>query len=358
MDETPNPFASPLPLPADVAATPELFEQSVAAADSQYRAPARSNAGVWLLVTMVLFALSNLGDFSWSRIAVLMGVLLFHEAGHYLGMQLFGYRDVRMFFIPFFGAAVSGKKHAAPPWQQLIVLLLGPLPGIIVGGILYAALRPSEFDSLAFQAVMMLIGLNAFNLLPLLPLDGGRIVHLLVFRRHPGVELVFRILTVAGLCALAILTWSVILSILAIILAIGIPLGYGQAKRARALRATWPSLRAIWPQLGDAEHRELFQHARALLPPDQNPKSIGLRMLNLHEAVSESSPGALATLGFLAIYLGAVFAVPVMLVIIGLDVRSRNPPQPAKVVQAEARLLSSFERDRLALRDVRRLDTE
>jgi len=58
---------------------------------------------------------------------ILLLVIVFHELGHYIGMWIFGYRDLRMFFIPFFGAAVSGVKYGVPVWQQATVLLLGPL---------------------------------------------------------------------------------------------------------------------------------------------------------------------------------------------------------------------------------------
>lgn len=302
-----------------------LFLPSLAAADTAFTSPARSANGIWLLLTMVLFALTQMGGFDWVGIAMLMGVLLVHEAGHYLGMQIFGYRDVRMFFIPFFGAAVSGKKHAAPAWQQLIVLLLGPLPGIVLGAVLYVVLQPPNFESREFYAIVMLIGLNAFNLLPLMPLDGGRVVHLLIFRRHPLLELVFRILAAAALGLLAFAMGAFILGILAVFLAIGIPLGYRQATRAREMRLAFPSARAPWPELAEPEQRELYRHAREILPGDQNPANIGARMLQLHEAVAERSPGVLATLAFLGIYFGAIMAVPILLVLMGLDMHRRNP---------------------------------
>lgn len=302
-----------------------LYLPSLAAADAAFTSPARSANGIWLLLTMVLFALTQMGGFDWIGIAMLMGVLLIHEAGHYLGMQMFGYRDVRMFFIPFFGAAVSGKKHAAPAWQQLIVLLLGPLPGIVLGAVLYVVLQPRDFESREFYTIVMLIGLNAFNLLPLMPLDGGRVVHLLIFRRHPVLELIFRVIAAGALGLLAFAMGSIILGILAVFLAIGIPLGYRQATRAREMRQTLPSARAPWPELSEPEQRELYRHAREILPGDQNPANIGTRMLQLHEAVAERSPGVLATLAFLGLYLGTLVMVPVLLVLMGMDMHRRNP---------------------------------
>ncbi|NTV04424.1 LptF/LptG family permease, partial [bacterium] len=48
-----------------------------------------------------------------SGVAVLVGVLLVHELGHFAAMKLFKYSDVQIFFIPMLGAAVTGSptKH-------------------------------------------------------------------------------------------------------------------------------------------------------------------------------------------------------------------------------------------------------
>src|SRR5437870_3320292 len=65
-------------------------------------------------------------------------ILLFHELGHYVAMRWFGYRNLRMFFIPFFGAAVSGQNYNVPGWKKAVVALAGPVPGIVVGAVLGA----------------------------------------------------------------------------------------------------------------------------------------------------------------------------------------------------------------------------
>src|SRR5262249_32626040 len=118
---------------------------------------------------------------------ILVGVLLFHELGHFLGMRLFGYRDVSMFFIPFFGAAVTGRKDWAPVWQRAVVLLLGPLPGLVLGSALWVGLLKAEHPFIC-EAAGWLIALNLLNLVPIEPLDGGRLVNLLLFFRHPRLE--------------------------------------------------------------------------------------------------------------------------------------------------------------------------
>src|SRR5262249_38343070 len=129
--------------------------------------------------------------------------------------------DLRIFFIPFFGGAASGKKEGAPQWQQAIVLLLGPLPGIIVGcAMLWANLA---FRNHRLQTVgAWLVAVNAFHLLPFVPLDGGRLLNLILFSRNRALETVFLAgtsLCVVGLGALVGAKLLMIMGVIGVILA-------------------------------------------------------------------------------------------------------------------------------------------
>src|SRR5439155_4332897 len=130
--------------------------------------------------------------------------LVFHELGHYVAMRVFGYRNLRMFFIPFFGAAVSGQHYNIAGWKKAVVALAGPLPGIVLGvplGVIGAVANESKVIEVAW----MLLVLNGFNLLPFLPLDGGWVVHAVLFVRHPVLEVVFRIFAALAMLGIAIL---------------------------------------------------------------------------------------------------------------------------------------------------------
>lgn len=88
---------------------------------------------------MILFAASfGLGfGFSPQTLVILIVVPfvheLVHELGQLLGMWVFGYSDLTMFFVPFLGALASGRKAEIKPWQEAIVLVMGPLPGYLLG---------------------------------------------------------------------------------------------------------------------------------------------------------------------------------------------------------------------------------
>jgi tetratricopeptide (TPR) repeat protein/Zn-dependent protease len=159
----------------------------------------------------------------------LMFVLVFHELGHFGAMKLFGYQDVTMFFLPLMGAAVSGRKVDASLGQKVWMLLAGPLPGLLLGfGLLAGQVKAAE--SLAW----MLITINLANLLPILPLDGGKIAHLILFSRFPALDVVFRC---AGVFFLALIGMgNPLLLGLAVAVAIGIPNSYRTSQLDRDLR--------------------------------------------------------------------------------------------------------------------------
>ena len=164
--------------PARLALLSEVLEQ------------ARSNtvpAGVqWGLfaTSIVLFLL--LGGWLWNMqfVLVLLGVIAFHEAGHYLTMRSFGYHNVQMLILPLVGGVTLGVEKASGPTQRAWMSLMGPLPGIILGWALlsWAPLRP--------LATTLLV-VNYLNVLPLPPLDGSRVVQALLPARWTGLQAIF-----------------------------------------------------------------------------------------------------------------------------------------------------------------------
>lgn len=130
-------------------------------------------------------------------VAMVVAVLLLHEAGHFVAMRAFGYQNLKVFFVPFLGAAVSGRpaqEHGG--WRAGVVSLAGPVPGIVL------ALLLSPFASLGAPvrvAIVTLVFINGINLLPLLPLDGGRLLNHVIFSRHRALEMFATVVGVIGL---------------------------------------------------------------------------------------------------------------------------------------------------------------
>ncbi len=188
--------------PNAVEATPP---DPLADARAALTAPEQKRAGgsLVLLISLLLFAVTA-GDGGLAHVVVVIGVILLHELGHLFGMWLFGYKDLRIFFIPFFGGAASGRKAGAAGWQQVIVLFLGPVPGVVVGGVL-AVVNLAVQEPLLGDVAGTMFLINAFNLIPLSPLDGGRIFELALFRRHWLLDAAFSLVCAAGLAGLGAL---------------------------------------------------------------------------------------------------------------------------------------------------------
>ena len=166
--------------------------------------------------TIILFFSLGLGSWSTDDLIILVAVILFHELGHFVAMKLFRYNDVKMFFIPFIGAAVSGKPVHHSSAKSAIISLMGPLPGLIAGGF-FVYLFLLEGDSLYRKIAYFLLFLNGFNLLPLTPLDGGRFFEEILFSKNRFFEMAFAILAVLVFAGLGILLRDWLLGLLALI---------------------------------------------------------------------------------------------------------------------------------------------
>lgn len=169
------------------------------------------------LISLVIYAVLFYGifDSSISYMAALLVVLLIHELGHFFAMKLFNYNNVKLFFIPLLGAYVSGKKLIISQRQMSIVILAGPVPGIIIGFCLFMVdfIYPSE--PLMMLANIFLF-LNLFNLLPFMPLDGGRLIEVLFLKQNHSIRIVFTIISILGLATFAIYNKSILFLIIPI----------------------------------------------------------------------------------------------------------------------------------------------
>jgi Zn-dependent protease len=142
-----------------------------------------SGSLVLLIITVMIFFSAQIISTKWQDLLVLVGVLFFHELGHMAAMKLLKYSDLKMFFIPFLGAAVSGKNSNPTALRSCIVSLMGPLPGIFLSvGLYFMFLLTKNYYLFKISQVLML--LNVFNLLPIMPLDGGRFVDVLFVNRR------------------------------------------------------------------------------------------------------------------------------------------------------------------------------
>lgn len=158
-------------------------------------------------------------DQNIAYIAAILVVIIIHEMGHFLFMKAFNYSNVKIFIVPLLGAFTSGKKQQVSQWQLSIIILAGPLPGIVIGLILYWMNLGVGSPNISMLANSFLI-INLLNCLPFYPLDGGRLIETLFFRENYVIRLVFGIISIIGLVVLFLIIQSFLMLIVPVLIAI------------------------------------------------------------------------------------------------------------------------------------------
>ncbi|HET7309770.1 MAG TPA: site-2 protease family protein [Mycobacteriales bacterium] len=119
------------------------------------------------------------------KFAIGFVLLIFvHEMGHAVMLRRRGIKAGLPIFLPFLGAFISMKSQPASVYEEAESALAGPVAGTLGAFVVWwagEAINSPMLVSLAFTGFL----LNLFNLLPALPLDGGRVAGAL----HPVIWL-------------------------------------------------------------------------------------------------------------------------------------------------------------------------
>ncbi|WP_393085363.1 site-2 protease family protein [Streptomyces sp. LN704] len=238
--------------------------------------------------------------------------VLVHELAHTVAALRFKL-PVRRIQLQFFGGVSEIEKEAETPGREFVLSFVGPLLSLVLSGLFYLAMLAVEPGTVpgVLLAGLMISNLivAAFNLLPGLPLDGGRMLRAVVWKitGRPmsgtiAAAWVGRALAVSVLIGLPLLTQSGALgetqdniggmdtvtdALLAAILAAIIWTGAGNSLRMARLREHLPELRArsltrravpveTSTPLSEALRRANDAGARALVVVDANGEPLSL----------------------------------------------------------------------------------
>jgi Zn-dependent protease len=122
-----------------------------------------------MLVSVAAYALI----WGWSFAAGFVLLLFIHEMGHVIQLRREGIKATAPLFIPFLGAFVGMKQLPKDAAAEARVGLAGPVLGslgCLIPLALWLATGNVFWEALTFTGFLV----NLFNLLPVLPLDGGR----------------------------------------------------------------------------------------------------------------------------------------------------------------------------------------
>jgi Zn-dependent protease len=111
--------------------------------------------------------------FGWTFAVGFVVLLFVHEMGHVIQLRREGIKASAPMFIPFMGAFIAAKSLGENALAEARVGLAGPILGSLGAAVCLAigeATNSDLFRALAYIGFF----LNLFNLLPVVPLDGGR----------------------------------------------------------------------------------------------------------------------------------------------------------------------------------------
>jgi Zn-dependent protease len=143
-----------------------------------------SKAKLLFLAVIKVKALTTLGTmfisiaaytlvFGWPFAVGLVLLLFVHEMGHVIQLRREGVEASAPVFIPFLGAMISAKSLGKDAVAEARVGLAGPILGT-VGTLIPLAIYLATGSDLWRAIAYVGFFINLINLLPVLPLDGGR----------------------------------------------------------------------------------------------------------------------------------------------------------------------------------------
>lgn len=126
---------------------------------------------IFLLLSFILIY------FGWfEQFLIYFIVLCLHEFAHYIVAKRLGYALNKVVFMPY-GVGLGGVNQAINPKHEILIAVAGPLFNLILAVICVAGwwLVPVSY---AYTELFVFSNLTLcfFNLLPVFPLDGGRVL--------------------------------------------------------------------------------------------------------------------------------------------------------------------------------------
>jgi Zn-dependent protease len=124
--------------------------------------------------TMLISIAAYAWIFGWWFAVGFVLLIFCHEMGHAIELRRQGVKASAPVFIPFLGAVIGMREMPRNAWNEALMALAGPFYGSLAAAVVWLA--AVEFHSPLLKALAYTgFFINLFNLLPLTPLDGGRV---------------------------------------------------------------------------------------------------------------------------------------------------------------------------------------
>ncbi len=140
---------------------------------------------LWSSLSIILSIWAYAMFFGWPFAVGFVALIFFHELGHYIAARDRGLDTGLPMFIPFVGAFIQLREQPMNAETEAYIAYAGPFVGTVAAFACYLYGRNiAASGDEAFWLALAKAGfvLNLFNLIPLSPLDGGRITAVLTPR--------------------------------------------------------------------------------------------------------------------------------------------------------------------------------
>lgn len=139
-----------------------------------------------------------------------MSLIIVHELGHFLTAKFLKWKGGKIYIYPYGGITKLNEKINVPIKEELLVLVMGPLTQVLFFYLVIMIL-PDRYLDIFKSYHLFILG---FNLLPIYPLDGGRLLGLLLqeaiaFRKSLRICIKVSYFIIIGLCGYFIYDFSV-----------------------------------------------------------------------------------------------------------------------------------------------------
>lgn len=192
----------------------------------------------------IILAIVSFGAAIWvigplSGIAIVLGIAI-HEYGHVAAFRSIGHNDARFRLIPLLGGVAISNKLPKSQLAEFYIAIMGPgimLAPLVVTGVYIHTIGMTNSIVDQFARTMFIItgAINFFNLLPLWPLDGGRIVRAVTFGFSAQLSQILTLTMSGGLVLWALYAQQPLIFIVSI-------LGFSAARHAGQMSKKQPPM--------------------------------------------------------------------------------------------------------------------
>ncbi len=215
---------------------------------------------VALGVPVIIQVVPGTGTTVAIAVSIVLGVLLglsvlAHELGHCLAARLLGMRvvGVRLYLL---GGVSEMARAPRSPREEAVIASAGPAVSAVLAGVFWLALQAVGRGTVSWLLVLLLALSNVvvalFNLLPALPLDGGRVLRAGVWLASGNRRAGTTAAVIGGfVTAVALVGWAVLMVIdagsagllpagIAVAMGLFVAVGAGAERNGRA-KNVWPA---------------------------------------------------------------------------------------------------------------------